>query len=231
MLLMVTATGLTSCCKGISPSKNAATPGDVAIREAVRNIEGLDSYTTGEPISGRCAVCDAIRPLLSLGPSATPLFEQLSRSKKHIARLIAVNGFRLLPSETGKRALRELVGDETAMDARHFDVIRTIKVSDAARDALGVAPSPQWRSERDVIGLPERHRFLVVIAPNKAVIIQADSREAILPEIERHLTPRDSEPMVVAMGPEWDDANLVPDFVAIEEHLYAPVAEQPPLAR
>jgi hypothetical protein len=166
-----------------------------------------------------------MRPLLSLGPSATPVFEQLARSKKPVIRLIAVSGLRLLTSEPEKSALRQLSSDETAIDVRHFDVIRTIKISDAARDALGIAPRAPWRSEREVIGLPQRHRFLVVITPNKAVIIQADSPEAVLAAIERRLTPPDSVPKVVLMGSEWDDARLDPDYVAIEERLYAPVAE------
>jgi hypothetical protein len=164
--------------------------------------------------------------LLSLGPSATPLFEQLSRSRKPISRLIAVTGLRLLPSESGEKVLRQLATDETAIDVRHFDVIRSVKIGDAARAALGMAPSPRWRSERDVIGLPQRRRFLVVIARNKAAIIQADSTESVLRSIERRLTPPDSAPNVIPMGLEWDDAALDPDYAVIEGQLYAAVAEQ-----
>jgi hypothetical protein len=106
-----------SCELGFGPQPERVAVCVEALR-ALGDIENMCVYESRQvsdaATPGRTFT--AVSAIVRLGPHATPLLVGLAHSKNPVSRMAAITGFRLLPSEIGRKELRRLSSDkETAM--------------------------------------------------------------------------------------------------------------------
>lgn len=120
----------------------AAPPSPDAVQRAVQAIEAMKRYEgAGIGYAGTPgATWLSLQTILALGPKATPVLIQLTRSKNPVARMAGAVGLGQERSEAGRAALLALADDAAEAEAYEGCLIVKATVREYAKNALARYP-------------------------------------------------------------------------------------------